>query len=277
MFKLIASLTFFLATFFSGPQCYAHFDSAKQVGYSNSGEVDLPIGDIKSVSLKIAQALPQTQRTNSSDAPRGFANLGERLDGWGGVECDPNVHPENWHNCNVLRSRMSIYRDGQKAGGKHIDRSIQKIYGNNFGWTRLLFRNGVLVMEGREGHVDQSKYDEIDLARLAGNFVRARELESVIAESNRRADLAGKDFVRERINLLRKICVGKPIINTAVLEKLSNRLRANPSQIELNRVEFSDSILGSCWGILRHPRGTTRCELEFDSRGRISDFSQCND
>lgn len=235
-------------------------------------------------SVQVSQATSQFNPSTSSgtpianpisaDTPRGFTTLPNRVDGWGGVECDPAVDPDQWHLCNVmpLVDRMSLYEKNPKTK-ERIARSMEiaQISG-----SRLFFKNGVVVME-YNNHIENKRYNDIERKRLAGDFAGALALEAQIKNAadaeSARAQSAFQRRVQAEAAVMRRQCVGKPALSTDLLENLSRWVRANPSQIEMNRLEILDY---TCTAVFRHPNGTSRCSIEFDDRGRIVNLRSCS-
>lgn len=93
------------------------------------------------------------------------------------------------------------------------------------------------------------------------------EIETRRKEEKAKADSA-RPLIRAR---LKELCQRIPKINVLALENLSNKLRTNPSSIQLARVVYDDDRI-SCEGVIYFPGGTKTLFILFDNAGLIKHF-----
>jgi hypothetical protein len=215
------------------------------------------------------------------------------------LDCNPNIHPDNWLNCTIFGSQRGSFEKEGKFRDVILQRfqRAREIVGEG-GGQNFLFRNGVLVATvfdsppftnclpphyqgsrtgtGRDNcqFIDKNKYDDAEQARLKGDFQRANDIERTWQVQNSTFEKEFKVRIQAKKILLKKQCVGKAEILPKTLEDFSNQLSVSPDQIFLNRLELRYE--SSCMGIFRHPRGTCSAEVRFNSSGQIDDIRSCD-
>jgi len=80
-----------------------------------------------------------------------------------------------------------------------------------------------------------------------------------------------ENLKQEELNL-RKMCVGRPKIDQAITERISNGLRVMPNSISVNRVELSPSNRSqvACNATIYHAKGVCKVQVSFNKAGQIN-------
>ncbi len=151
---------------------------------------------------------------------------------------------------------------------------------------RIHFINGVIVSNGIE-IIRKDWYADVELARLEGNFAKAKQIEE--GDNRNERAIIQKIIINDDLN--RKYCFGKRSVENTALEQLSNRLSINRSSIEFGSLKLEGTfaredriqvingfIVGnrsSCNLRIYHQRGSSMCAVEFNQRGLITTIKNC--